>query len=351
MIRKCNTYVDEAGQTGFNIWDCHTQPFFVIAGVTIEEGSSDIAAYVRNIFQTHKQPNQAEFKTNDWLKRPGRRHCILNMYRYISEYAVDVSVVVIEKKFMIAALIVNKFFDGAYNDFEDYTWVSDKEERFKAVNYYYELFSDDDLSTIGKCLMHPNDINTKAIWDILWEKTDKLEYKRVLLGVADHLDDINTEFHAFALDKEDLHETITNSPNFTAFSRMGNMVAMNAKQSGYTTRLVFDDCPSCKNEFEYLYNLFQKESIPDGLYSILGICSWKNVVTDFITGNSVQDYNLQAADVVASLVYFVFKNTLTNTIPEDFDKSIAAQMKSMIVAGKLWYVASDEYMMKLMNSN
>jgi len=350
-MKQCNTYIDEAGQTGFDIWHYQSQPFFVLAGVTMEEGAQDIASHVENIFQTYRQPNQAEFKTNDWLKRPSRRHCVLDMYRYICKHAVDVNVVVIEKKFMIAALIVNKFFDGAYNDFKDYTWVNDKNERLKAANYYYELFTDGDLSKIGECLMHPNDVNTKAIWDILWEKTDEPEYKRVLVGVVDHLDEINTEFHAFSIESEDLHETITNSPNFTAFSQMGNMIAMSAKRGGNTTRFIFDDCPSCTNEFEYIYNLFQKESIPDNLYSVFGICSWKNVVTEFSIGNSKLDYNLQAADVVASLVYYVFKNILTKTLPDDFDKSIVAQMKTMIEAGKLWYVASSEYMMKLLNSN
>ena len=348
---QCNTYIDEAGQTGFDIWNYQSQPFFVIAGVTLEEGVSCIAAYVENIFQTLRQPHQAEFKTKDWLRRPSRRQYVLDMYRYICKHAMDVNVVVIEKKFMIAALVVNKFFDGAYNDFEDYTWVNDKNERLKAANYYYELLTDGDLSKIGECLMHPNDVNTKAIWDILWEKTDKPEYKKVLVGVVEHLDEINTEFHAFVIDGENLHETITNSPNFTAFSQMGNMIAMSAKHDGNTTRFIFDDCPSCTNEFKYIYNFFQKESIPDGLYSVLGICSWKSVVTEFSIGNSKQDYNLQAADVVASLVYYVFKNILTKTLPDDFDKSIVAQMKTMIEAGKLWYVASSEYMMKLLNSN
>lgn len=350
-MKQCNTYIDEAGQTGFDIWNYQTQPFFVLAGLTVEEGSSDLADYVENMFQTHRQPNQNEFKTNDWLKRPSRRQCVLDMYRYICEHAASVNVVVIEKKFMIAALIVNKFFDGAYNDFGDYTWVNDKEERLKAANCYYELFTDDDLHRIGECLMHPDEVNTKAVWNVLWERTTEPEYKRVLVGVEDHLDEINTEFHAFALDNEGLHETITNSPNFTAFSQLGNMIAMSAKEGEYATRLIFDDCPSCTDEFKYIFDLFQKESIPDDLYTVLGFCSWKNRVTEFSVGDSQQDYNLQTADVVASLIYYVFKNILTNSIPGDFDKNIIAQIKTMIGEGKLWYVTSGEFITKCMNAN
>lgn len=350
-MKQCGTFIDEAGQTGFDIWNYQTQPFFVIAGVTMEEVSLDLADYVEHMFQAHRQPNQTEFKTNDWLKRPSRRQCVLDMYRYICEHAVDVNVVVIEKKFMIAALIVSKFFDGAYNDFGDYTWVNDKEERIKAANYYYELFTDEDISKIGENLMHPDEVNTKAVWDILWERTAEPEYKRVLVGVEDHLDEINTEFHAFALDSEGLHETITNSPNFTAFSQLGNMIAMSAKEGEYATRLIFDDCPSCTDEFEYIFNLYQKESIPDDLYTVLGFCSWKNRVTEFSVGDSQQDYNLQTADVVASLIYYVFKNILTNSIPEDFDKNIIAQIRTMIGEGKLWYVTSGEFITKCMNAN
>jgi len=163
------------------------------------------------------------------------------MFRYICEHAVDVNAVVVEKRFMVASLIVYKYFDGEYNDNGDYKWVNDKAERIKAANYYYELLTDDELSKIGKCLMNPNNENTKAIWDILWEKTEEPEYKWVLAGVVDHLDKITSEFDAF-FESDGLSGAITNSPNFTAFSRLGNIIAASAMQNGYTTRLIFDDC-------------------------------------------------------------------------------------------------------------
>ena len=57
-MEQCITYIDEAGHTGYNIWDYQDQPFFVLAGVTVEEGSSDIAEYVESMFLAHKQSNQ-----------------------------------------------------------------------------------------------------------------------------------------------------------------------------------------------------------------------------------------------------------------------------------------------------
>lgn len=351
IIMKCNTYVDEAGQTGFNIWDCRMQPFFVLAGVTIDENTSDLADYVENVFKEHKQSNQTEFKTHEWLKYTNRRQCVLNMFSHIRKHAIDINVVVVEKKFMIAALIVHKFFDGAYNDYEDYTWVNDKNERLKAANYYYESLTDDDLYEIGKCTMHPNKKNIRAIWDILWKKTTEPRYKMVLVGVEDHLDEIITEFDAIVSNNSNLHATVTNSPNFTAFSQLGNMIAMSAMKNEFSTRIIFDNCPSCNSEFEFVFKLFQQASIQDRLFAVFGIGSWKNRVTDFLIGDSKQDYNLQTADVVASLVFYVFKNTLTNTIPQNFDKNIIDQLKAMIEIGQLWYVASNRFITQFMNCN
>lgn len=348
---KCNTYIDEAGNTGYDIWSFRDQPFFVLAGVTIDENSSNIAKYVENVFNSHKQPKQKEIKTHKWLTSSKGRQCILDMSRYIYDNAIDVNVVVVEKRFMIAGLIVYKFFDGAYNDFNDYTWVNDDEERFKAANYYYDLLSDVELGEIGYWLMHPTEENTQAIWNMLWVKTDEPEYKRVLVGVEDHLDKINEEFSAFISEDNGLHETMTNSPNFTAFSRLGNMIAMSAMRNEYTTRMIFDNSTSCNNEFEYIVNLFQGVTIPDDFYTQLGISSWKNRVTEFLMGDSKQDYNIQAADVVASLVYYVYKNVQSNKIPHDFDKSMMGEFWTMIGDGRIWNVTSNKFLTQLMSCN
>jgi len=73
-MEQCITYIDEAGHTGYNIWDYQKQPFFVLAGVTVKEGLSDIAEYVKGMYLAHRQHNQTEFKTHKWLECSGRKN-------------------------------------------------------------------------------------------------------------------------------------------------------------------------------------------------------------------------------------------------------------------------------------
>lgn len=74
-MEQCITYIDEAGHTGYNIWDFHDQPFFVLAGVTMEEGTLDIAGYVERMFLAHKQPNQTYLLKK--LKRTWIEICLI----------------------------------------------------------------------------------------------------------------------------------------------------------------------------------------------------------------------------------------------------------------------------------
>lgn len=48
---------------------------------------------------------------------------------YLKGMQCDFSLVILEKRFMVCALIVDNFLDGAYNDFEDYTWCNDNDEK------------------------------------------------------------------------------------------------------------------------------------------------------------------------------------------------------------------------------
>lgn len=55
---------------------------------------------------------------------------------------------------MISAMIVDNFMDGAYNDTEDYTWVSNSEEKKTAAEYFYEHLPDEVVREIFSEKLH-----------------------------------------------------------------------------------------------------------------------------------------------------------------------------------------------------
>ena len=87
---------------------------------------------------------------------------------------------------MVCALIVDNFLDGAYNDFEDYTWCNDKEEKKKAAQYFYDILDDEDIELVSSAFTHLELEMYQNAFDVVFAKTHNLKYKRMLAGC--HLD-------------------------------------------------------------------------------------------------------------------------------------------------------------------
>lgn len=109
---KYTLYLDESGYTGAN-WLDYDQPIFVFGGVLIREDLlEDIQKDFVNTFNVID-----EFKSSNYFYEP--RH-----YRFANEYVLRLLekgtipfFLVCEKRFLLAAKIIEYFFDPLYNNF------------------------------------------------------------------------------------------------------------------------------------------------------------------------------------------------------------------------------------------
>lgn len=103
-----NLYFDESGNTGTNYLD-DRQPYFIYGGWLIEQGSEgEISGRIKTIFQNSK--------TKELKSKKGIKH---EKIKELIHMMLDMSAIpvfgIADKKYMIAAKVIETFFDHMYN--------------------------------------------------------------------------------------------------------------------------------------------------------------------------------------------------------------------------------------------
>ncbi|MUG46734.1 DUF3800 domain-containing protein [Paenibacillus woosongensis] len=106
-------YIDESGNTGSN-WLDFSQPYFVYGGWLIRE---DMKNGVEDYLKTLLENTQAaELKSKNFFKKKDASTHFYDLFKkLVFEFYSIPYFVVVDKKFMVAAKIVETFFDCEYN--------------------------------------------------------------------------------------------------------------------------------------------------------------------------------------------------------------------------------------------
>lgn len=93
------TFIDEAGNTGWNIWDNLHQDYFVIAAITLHDSIiEDISDFITDVYESNKINTEKEFKTATWVKNPKKHTALASMLKAVNDNAACIHVAVMEKK-------------------------------------------------------------------------------------------------------------------------------------------------------------------------------------------------------------------------------------------------------------
>ena len=142
------TYIDESGNTGKDLLN-YSQKIFCLSSVSVPSSQMDnLKNYIQEKFESAKEKEEKEIKATNWIKAPKKNKVLQEIIQEMKSANCDFSAVIIEKRYMLAALIVDNFLDGEYNDNKDYTWCNNKEEKIKAAQYFYEVLNDEDYDSI-----------------------------------------------------------------------------------------------------------------------------------------------------------------------------------------------------------
>lgn len=302
-------YIDEAGNTGADIM-IKNQPVFVLAGVMLDEQKEHIVLQkMETIFQMHREQEELEIKGKSWSRSAKKASALQAIIEEIFAQKGDIAIVIVEKRFMAGAMVVDNFFDYVYNDVQDLKWVNCRETKIQGANYYYEHLTDElafKVWNLFKEKQSPKDF--RLIIDELLLVTDDNEYKVLLEGAKPHVEDLVNDLYkqsSVNTPLKNIPTKVMRAPNFSTFNQLINMFIPLCRASNSTTKLIIDEQHQFEESYIRLFDIFCNIKIPaiqlgpnfeDVIYS------WNNVVTDLSIGNSQEEKGLQLADIVASSI-------------------------------------------------
>lgn len=133
MGEKFSIHIDESGNTGTN-WLDNDQRYFVYGGWIIEDKQKEKVNSLYNEWKSKRQ-KASEFKSNRIFKSAkGRKEIEEVIYTLIKDRLASPCFIVMEKRFMMAAKVIETFFDAEYNPVLSMQLTQPREIKIKLAN-------------------------------------------------------------------------------------------------------------------------------------------------------------------------------------------------------------------------
>lgn len=347
MNIETKTYIDEAGNTGDDLTS-QEQPYFIYAAVTLTtDQERAVVETLKTEFARWQGKGEPEIKAAKWAYVPRKAKSLEAIIDKILAVGGRITVVVVEKRFMVAAKIVDTFFDPVYNDIEDWDWVNNHDKKVEAANYFYDLLNDEQIQRFRNILHTPQKEEVAAFLEFLIGSMENEEYKNLFLGARAYVEKITNDMDSSDHEKANGYgKGAMLSPNYTAFHTMGNMLAQHCHQYGIITELVFDNSRQFNRSVQDITNTFQRAKhsilLPDGKTVLY---SWKDVITNISIADSKDENCLQLADIIASAVnnYLVKIRCGSISKCQHIDHYINFRLINMLTVKQLFFLVSNAF--------
>jgi len=168
-------FIDESGHTGKHLFD-GAQPLFVYAGVWLDEPAQvALDGALPELRARHGMPS-TELKGTRLVASARGRRFLAECLRACSSRGAHVSVVVLNKPFQAAAVVVEDCTDHVYNPAFDARWTWDTRLKEPLAKKIYELSDPKDLMEVWRNRTGPRE---------LFEQS----YRRLLFALQLSVDD------------------------------------------------------------------------------------------------------------------------------------------------------------------
>ena len=302
-------YIDEAGNTGADIM-IKNQPVFVLAGVVLDEQIEHIVFQkMEEMFQLHREQEELEIKGKSWSKTAKKASALQTIIEEIITQNGAIAIVIVEKRFMAGAMVIDNFFDYVYNDIQDLKWVNNRKAKIQGANYYYDHLTDELASKVWNLFREKQSPETfRQIIDELLLITDDSEYKSLLEGAKPHVEDLVNDLYkqpSVNMPLDNISMNVMRAPNFSAFNQLINMLVPLCHTSNSVAKLIIDEQRQFEESYRRLVDIFCNIKMPALQFGPNPediIYSWNGVVSGLSIGNSQIEKGLQLADIIASSI-------------------------------------------------
>lgn len=325
------TYIDESGNTGANLLD-KNQEFYTLAAVSVPiSKEAHLMEKIRTEFESVREKDEKEIKATNWANSPKKSIVLQRILEELKSARCEFFLVWIEKRYMIASLIVQSFFDREYNDMVDDTWQPLNKKDKKAKQYFYDILDDEDLNVVAPIFNPKSEIdNGKKTLSLKLEdveralsriisKTTNRTYLKLLRGCR--IQQLFEEDLAVT-NNETCNGNKYHSPNYLSFPALGEMVVSFCQRTNSKTDLIFDS-NYYDSDYEQIYNCLTKmRELTYAEEQMYGL-SWKDRTTNFSAYNSKNSVLLQAADILATSALRTIKKIFNNKELDEYDHYIS----------------------------
>ena len=176
-MKKIIVFVDESGNAGANLID--KQPFFTLVGMAIDE--QRIESIQKEYIELERQTGfEGEVKGSGAIKG-GFTDFVIPAVNLVLSNNLPIFWSVIERRFMIACIIVDNFFDDAFNNFVTSEWMIPSQKRQDLANHFYDNLSDETMSLAYNALTYGNSTQARLLIEKLKQNLRKIELYTVLM--------------------------------------------------------------------------------------------------------------------------------------------------------------------------
>lgn len=301
-------FIDESGNTGTN-WLDDIQKNFIYGGWIVENSSIDeIETYISSELKKQQGP---EFKSSKMFNSVKGADKALLLLNYLVEKKSIPFFIITEKKFMVAAKIVESFFDYAYNPNVNAKLTHPYPIKRALANCIMEndnyRLMEDFLILIKNGTISPveiRNINNKLI--NLFKDSNFDEVSTSLEGIPDEgLLKLVDEFESVSNSGEDKTKlTLTEPYLHTLFSKL-NLFANNMLDSKVS--IIHDELRGYEHSFIEFENFFG--AVPNNIKMINGNPMLGNyyMLESLEMKTSVDELLLQMSDLLMGFVYYSLK--------------------------------------------
>lgn len=314
-------YIDESGHTGANLKDS-VQRFFTYGSIIINDNK--IPLLTKEIENLPSDTKQRDGDVKGTLLVNKHPELALRFVSEILPTCVEMLFIdVLEKRFMIAAQIVENFFDYVYNDLTNIEWTYKSDRKIEIANFFYDNLSDNLLDALHVSFLSGDNIKLRDAYNELRKElgplSDIQDIKTLIKGAEPHLEALADALKMLSTQKK--RKSAISAPNTTIFFALLQRVEAYQRKKNIQSEIIFDNC----TQFNVLLSELTATMIKKKGDKIIGIGEGEmlflelNTIINFSTKESFENIGLQAADILASTVNYVFGKILhksTNDLTE-----------------------------------
>lgn len=314
-------YCDETGNSGGNFLDTE-QPFYVLAGWILPDTKVSDTSIIMQLKQQLSITD--ELHGVNLIRRKKGQRAILNFFKQLGKYGAVPIFIIAEKKYVIAAKVIETLLDPMYNDLVGNEYTYDNVMKKKLAEKIYELSYETLSEFAGAYSQYDTSSMIKAIKRLVSELdgSNQHDLSRKITGSLKYIRE-NLE------SEKDTHHSLPNkamaSLNVPVIISYLTMIEVFGRGMNSKLALVHDKTKQFEEAYQDIFNMYSKASptvfkLTDGTPIVFGFKS----LTSLTFKDSKECDWIQAADLLASAIGKCLKTVYKeeNFTPEILDIAI-----------------------------